>query len=309
MSATRFIALTLSLAAFAACDAIDTAAPAPTAPSIALPKPTISEASQSLRNYYVHLQQDHQTRGLLRVDGGGPDTPFTPDMLARNFENIAFYEEYARDSGISRKGQASDLRRWDRPVRVNIEFGPSVTPRMQAADTAALDALLPRLASATGHKITKNATRANFHVLVMGHDDHDTIEARIAELLPNASPSTRNLFVDIPRDFLCFVTTFSTSAPSHHYDTAVALVRAEQPDLLRESCLHEEIAQGLGLPNDYQQARPSIFNDDDEFALLTTHDEMLLNMLYDPRLRAGMTVDEARPILYILAREQTGRIY
>ncbi|MCP4818328.1 MAG: DUF2927 domain-containing protein, partial [Shimia sp.] len=68
-------------------------------------------------------------------------------------------------------------------------------------------------------------------------------------------------------------------------------------------------AQGLGLPNDDPKARPSIFNDDDEFALLTTHDEMLLHMLYDQRLSAGMTVDEARPIIYILAREQTGRIY
>lgn len=307
MTARHAIALTLSLAALVACDPIDTGATAPT--SSVASAPQISEASQSLRNYYVHLQQDHQARGLLRVDGGGPDTPFTPDMLARNFEKIAFFEEYARNTGISQAGAASDLRRWDRPVRINMEFGPSVTPAMRAADQAALDALVPRLANATGHKISQAATRANFHVLVMGQDDHDTLEARIDALLPNAAPSTRALFLNIPRDFLCFVTTFSTSEPGHHYDTAVALIRAEQPDLLRKSCLHEEIAQGLGLPNDDPKARPSIFNDDDEFALLTTHDEMLLNMLYDKRLSAGMTVDEARPIIYILAREQTGRIY
>jgi hypothetical protein len=44
------------------------------------------------------------------------------------------------------------------------------------------------------------------------------------------------------------------------------VIRAEHPDLLRLSCLHEEIAQGLGLPNDSPRARPSIFNDDEEFA-------------------------------------------
>lgn len=307
MSARTLIALTLSLAALAACDAIDTGRSVPA--SVAPTAPKVSETSQSLRNYYVHLERDHKARGLLRVDGGGPDTPFTPDMLARNFENIAFYEEYARDSGITQRGTASDLRRWQRPVRINMEFGPSVTPAMRVADQAALDALVPRLANATGHRISQAQRGANFHVLVMGHDDRDTLAARIDALLPNAAPSTRALFLNIPRDFLCFVTTFSTSDPSHHYDTAVALIRAEQPDLLRKSCLHEEIAQGLGLPNDFQQARPSIFNDDDEFALLTTHDEMLLNMLYDKRLSAGMTVDEARPIIYILAREQTGRIY
>uniref|UniRef100_UPI0035139E9E DUF2927 domain-containing protein n=1 Tax=Cognatishimia sp. TaxID=2211648 RepID=UPI0035139E9E len=88
--------------------------------------------------------------------------------------------------------------------------------------------------------------------------------------------------------------------------SAVAVVRAEHPDLLRRSCYHEEIAQGLGIVNDSPFARPSIFNDDDEFALLTSHDEALLNMLYDPRLRIGMSASEARPIIQILARERTG---
>ena len=43
----------------------------------------------------------------------------------------------------------------------------------------------------------------------------------------------------------------------------------------------------MGLPNDSPEARPSLFNDDLEFALLTEHDAILLRMLYDPRLRPG----------------------
>ena len=66
------------------------------------------------------------------------------------------------------------------------------------------------------------------------------------------------------------------------------------------------MAQGLGLANDSPRARPSIFNDDDEFALLTTHDEMLLNMLYNPALRPGMGIDEARPILRRLIARAMG---
>ncbi|TCK99384.1 Protein of unknown function (DUF2927) [Shimia isoporae] len=308
MISPRTIAKTLSLAALVACDAIDTSGttrPEPSAPSTE----TVSEASQSLRNYYVHVQQDLQARGLLRIDGGGPDTPFTADMLARNFERIAFFEEYARDSGFSRKGQASDLRRWDKPVRVSLEFGPSVSEVNKAKDRETLNSLVPRLAKATGHKISQSAARANFHVLVMGYDDRDALETRVAQLLPNASTTTRNLFLNLPRDLYCFVVAFPDAENSSTYGKAVAFVRAEHPDLLRKSCFHEEVAQGLGLANDSPSARPSIFNDDDEFALLTTHDEMLLSMLYDARLSPGMTVDEARPIIYILAREQTGRIY
>jgi hypothetical protein len=90
------------------------------------------------------------------------------------------------------------------------------------------------------------------------------------------------------------------------YTRAFAVIRAEHPDLLRLSCLHEEIAQGLGLPNDSPRARPSIFNDDEEFALLTDHDELLLRMLYSRELRAGMTLSEARPIAESLARRLLG---
>ena len=90
------------------------------------------------------------------------------------------------------------------------------------------------------------------------------------------------------------------------YTRAFAVIRAEHPDLLRLSCLHEELTQGLGLPNDSPRARPSIFNDDEEFAFLTDHDEMLLRILYDPALRPGMTAVDARPIVETLARRMTG---
>ena len=86
----------------------------------------------------------------------------------------------------------------------------------------------------------------------------------------------------------------------------MAVIRAELPPLLRTSCIHEELAQGMGLANDSPGARPSIFNDDEEFALLTRHDELLLRILYDPRLRPGMSEAEAAPIVRRIATELLG---
>ena len=63
------------------------------------------------------------------------------------------------------------------------------------------------------------------------------------------------------------------------------------------------MAQGLGLANDSLAARPSIFNDDEEFALLTPHDELLLRILYDPRMRPGMTPSTATEQTEIIVRE------
>ena len=76
---------------------------------------------------------------------------------------------------------------------------------------------------------------------------------------------------------------------------------------MRLSCIHEEITQGLGLANDSPLARPSIFNDDEEFALLTPMDELMLKMLYSPRLSAGMTETEARPHRHPPCRRRHGR--
>ena len=110
----------------------------------------------------------------------------------------------------------------------------------------------------------------------------------------------------MPRSIFCSVYAFSTGADPSTYVAAVAVIRSEHPSTLRLSCLHEEIAQGLGLPNDSPLARPSVFNDDEEFGLLTRHDEYLLRMLYDPRMRTGMSEAEARPVAQIIAEELIG---
>jgi hypothetical protein len=62
----------------------------------------------------------------------------------------------------------------------------------------------------------------------------------------------------------------------------------------------------MGLPNDCDQATPSIFNDNQEYALLTRRDEILLRMLYSSSLASGMTAGEARPLITQIARQHAG---
>ena len=63
------------------------------------------------------------------------------------------------------------------------------------------------------------------------------------------------------------------------------------------------MAQAMGLSNDSKFAKPSIFNDDEEFALLTNHDENLLKILYDNRLQPGMGANETQQIVTKIAKE------
>ena len=263
-----------------------------------------SAESAELRNYYRVLQQDLLTRGLLRTDGGGPETPYDAEDLERNFEEIAFYNEYAGRSGSELAG---GLSRWSGPVRLVANFGPSVPPGQRERDQQVLDNYAGRLARITGHPISTVGKRGNFHVIFASADDRAYVAERVRTLLPNLSDGDLQLFVNPPRTHYCFVLAGGPQGAPFDYIQGVALIRAEHPDLVRDSCIHEEVSQGLGLLNDSPRARPSIFNDDDEFAFLTSHDEKLLKMLYDPRLRTGMSADEARPLLRILAREAMGQ--
>jgi hypothetical protein len=148
---------------------------------------------------------------------------------------------------------------------------------------------------------------ANFHVFFVSEDGRERAVEEMRRIAPELDASSLQTIRELPRSTYCLVVALTGPGSPSTYTRAIALIRSEQPDLMRLSCIHEEIAQGLGLANDSPGARPSIFNDDDEFALLTSHDEALLSMLYDPRLRPGMRLDEAHPILRELARERVGQ--
>ncbi len=288
--------------------------PAPEAPrpepaaAPAIPAPVKRSArSEQLAQYYARLQADLLVQGLLRQDGGGPDTPYDSDTLARNFETIAFFNEYAEGALIqSRRRQPSLLSRWVAPIRIGVVFGAATPPAQIETDRSAVSDFAGRLARVTNHPITVSNRNPNFHVLFMGEDDAKDLPATIARLMPEMLPSTRTVLTTLPTSIYCVVVAFADGPDPQVYTRALALIRSEHPDLMRLSCIHEEIAQGLGLANDNPGIRPSIFNDDDEFALLTSHDEKLLTMLYDPRLRPGMTLEEARPLLRTLARDAMG---
>lgn len=262
-----------------------------------------SQASHDLAVHFQRVQNDLLTHGLLRMDGGGPDTVFTDTILARNFVRIALFDEFvATPTGLRAQPTISRLRRWKRPVRFTIEYGDSIPTDQHTQDSQNVRNFVSRLSRVSGHPMSMSDTDPNFHVLILNEDDRMTYEDRLRALVPGIDDTSVQAFMDVPRDTLCLVLAFSMDG-SPEYSQAVALIRGEHPNLMRLACIHEELAQGLGLANDSPRARPSIFNDDEEFGLLTNHDELLLKMLYDDRLQPGMTAAVAAPIARVIASE------
>lgn len=282
-------------------------APTPVVPEIDPPVvPAPSTESAELVRYYSRVEGNLVAQGLLRTDGGGRDAPFTADDLVRNFERIALYEEYANVGGrLIARQTASRLHRWEQPVRIQVEFGATVPKAKERRDRTSVTAFAARMSRVTGLPIRQVTTGGNFHVFIVNEDERRALGPRIREIIPGIGKAAIDAVIDLPRSSYCLVFA-SDPDDNGSYRTAVAVIRGEHPDLLRLSCIHEEIAQGMGLSNDSPTARPSVFNDDEEFGLLTDHDELLLKMLYDRRLAAGMTAQEAMPIVRVIASELAG---
>lgn len=269
--------------------------------------PGPSAESAAFARYYRGVEARLVSDGLLRTDDGLTDAPFTAATLAENFERIALYDEYTLSGGrfIQRQTPAR-LRRWEEPVRIQAHFGPSVDATQRAEDRSILGTYAARLGRVTGHPVTTVSSGGNFHVLYLNRDEQKTAGALVRRLVPGVGPETLAEIEALPRSTFCSVYAFSQTGGRPVYVAAVAIIRHEHPSLLRRSCVHEEVAQGLGLPNDSPTARPTIFNDDEEFALLTRHDELLLRILYDPRLQPGLEPAEARAPVRRIAEELLG---
>ena len=241
-------------------------------------------------------------QGFFRLDRDPADAPFTSAMLAENFDRIAF----GRESDASAFGdRIAQLQRWEEPLRWWVSVGGhEAGPALRDVERT-----FERLSRATGLDIepAPDDRSSNVDILFLGPDDYWRARNWVRTMLGAGAIWIIEDFRTDP-GVLCSVRPWirvepGDGLPVQSISYALVLIRKGYSDDYRLSCVEEELAQMLGLGNDDPRVRPSAFNDDEEFVLLTVHDEMLLRILYDPRLSTGMTASEARPLVAHIAGE------
>ena len=279
---------------------------APPLPPTATDARAPSDETRAGRAYYARVEANYLGQDRMREDGGGPDTPFTSRDLVENFLAIAFFDEFAeRDGALVAGGGEDRLHRWQGPVRVGVVFGASVPQDQQEADRAAIADYVRRLARLSGLPMWLNDRNPNHTVFILNPEERRAAAPLIRAVAPQTSAAALGSVTGMRPDIYCTAFTFNPGGRDV-IDRAVTVIRGELTAKLRMLCIHEELAQSLGLINDSPRARPSIFNDNEEFALLTRQDELMLKILYDSRLRPGMTLAEARPVVEVIAAELMG---
>lgn len=238
--------------------------------------------------------------GLLRRDFAPADAPYDRRSLVKNFELVVFEPEAQLvEINPALAEKEFIVSKW----LENIDYR-LVGDDVRASDRQTMDTLTSKLSWYTGLDIV---------------EARPSIEPNITILI--LSPGARELLLDyLDRTGVDYADSiveswvrtlevpcagFLNSAPETRGEIvrATVLIKAELEGVLRESCLHEEFVQSLGLTNDHPDVRPSLFNDDEEFALLTQHDGDLLRILYDARIEPGMSRAEAMPLVREIVKD------
>lgn len=256
---------------------------------------------------------DRKAAGYLRTETRPADAGYSAETLARNFALAVLNPE---NSPLGRPlpaiGDADrHVRRWSEPI--NFLVVADVDARQEKMD-ARVDAFMGRLSAITGHpsyKITRGKTpqsrQANLIIFYGSQWFMLGVPGGLRRALKaDEDPDLQKFMDGFSRDFQawrlapspCAGTIYSSygeeeTGPKGTILSAFVYIRSEIPDDLLQTCIEEELSQTLGPIGDDDRIRPSLFNDDQEFARLTEHDEQILKILYDPMIRPGMEEEEA----------------
>ena len=75
------------------------------------------------------------------------------------------------------------------------------------------------------------------------------------------------------------------------------ILTVDNGDFIFLDCAYEELLQSLGPINDTDTVPWTMFNDSVQMGYFDVFDQYLLNILYDPRIKAGMTVQDVDKVM------------
>jgi len=142
--------------------------------------------------------------------------------------------------------------------------------------------------------VVQRPADANFEVFVVDRKQYEPVVRTDVYKNPTAKVPGR-----------CLVRVISGRNGIRH---SSAVIVSDEGEFLFRRCLVEEILQGLGPMNDNEKLPHSVFNDSSRHNRFTVFDQIILNMLYDPRIKPGMSAKQIRDFLPLIARNARRRV-
>lgn len=206
-------------------------------------------------------------------------TSFNNDEIKDGFFKTAFRAELQFDRPVER------IRKFDEPVRVFVVDG-GVPDR-----SAVIAAVVADIRTRVDHldlAITADRSKANLVVmLVRTRDFVETIRSRYG------TAETKQIQNKLQPQCLSGI----AKDRNFRIRRAEVILPVDAGEFQFYDCAYEELLQALGLVNDDSSVPWTMFNDDVQMGFFDIYDQYLVNMLYDPRVRPGMTKSEVDKLL------------
>jgi hypothetical protein len=182
-------------------------------------------------------------------------------------------------------GRVDGIRKYDKPVRVYVENSAQPDRSGQIAEIVAdIKSRVEHLDIA----IVADRKEANVIVRLLG-------ERTFYPTLRAAFGRDRMRSIQKSLDPQC-LSGFRKDAELRIVRSDVFLV-ADRNDFTFYDCAYEELLQSLGPINDTDKIPWTMFNDRVAMGFFDVYDQYILNILYHPRVRPGMTRAQVRALL------------
>jgi hypothetical protein len=182
-------------------------------------------------------------------------------------------------------GSSDRIRKYDGPVRVLIDSRAKPDRRNQmAAVIADIRARVQHLDIAR----TQNREDANVVVTLVRNRDLARTIARL---------HGRERSRQIQRALLPQCLSSFRKDDTFRITQSSVLLVVDAGDFIFRDCAYEEMLQALGPIKDTKTVPWTMFNDKVQMGFFDVYDQHLLNILYDPRIRPGMSVEEVTALL------------
>jgi hypothetical protein len=204
---------------------------------------------------------------------------FTDAEISAGFFRTAFGAE------LRIAGRSDRIRKYDVPIRVFIDNRAKPDRRRQMASVIAdIGARVQHL------DIAPTQNRADANVVVTLVRDRD-LAAAIAKMY--GRERSRQIQRKLGPQCL---SGFRKDDSFRITQSSVILV-VDAGDFIFYDCAYEELLQALGPINDTDAVPWTMFNDKVHKGFFDVYDQHLLNILYDPRIRPGMTIEEVKTVM------------
>jgi hypothetical protein len=204
---------------------------------------------------------------------------FTDNEILEGFFKTAFGAEYHLAGRVDR------IRKYDMPVRVFADGAARVDRKAQLAKVVA------DIGQRIQHiDIAMAASSDEANVVVNLVRDRD-----LSRTITNFYGSERAKEIRASLDPQC-LSGFRKNE-KFEIEHSDVILTVDSGDFVFLDCAYEELLQSLGPINDTSSVPWTMFNDNVSMGFFDVYDQYILNLLYDPRIKAGMTVQEVKAVL------------